>query len=804
MGNFKLRIQNLFGGDDIVEDPKAKSSSGGKSTILSCAKCSLHGKKQVIDPINKTAIVLIVGEAPGREEEKEGSRFVGRSGRLFRDCLEQAGFRVARDVQFDNVCRCRPSDDTDGNRAPSTKEVAICKELYLDKELERHQHIIVAGKIPQIAVLGKTKGNLRGNVVSFKGKRIAVTYHPSAILRRKNFEPGLEQRFTEDLRFFHSVFVGGYEPKYTLVVSEKTRNDCLADILNSREITFDVETTGLELDSVLNVVGVGTEQNAYSIPVVGKYAANQELVKRIFQFKDKLYIGFNVQFDYNLLLANGLCARNLRLADAMIMEHMLNSSRGRETYGLKSLAVEKGFRWSRLVINPANPEKFEDLFPYSAEDVINTRALYHANRTACKEKKLISLSDKVVFPAINVISEMEYTGIGIDLTEMKRVRTRLISQIDILETELSEKFGERNWGSTAQIQDLLGKWLAGNAVKTVTKTGAIGTNEPALKLYQEYAETTNIEDFKLFCSNMLKLRELKKLLSTYVEGLSAKVQGDGKLHGHFSLIGTATGRLSSSGPNLQNIPRDARIKSMFVVPKGWSFLEADASQIELRVVASIAPEPIMIKAYNAGEDLHSLTASIILRVPIDKVTKHQRQTAKAVNFGFIYGQSWQGFKVYAKSKFGVVLTDDEAKTFRQNFFDKYFGIQHWHKRVEMEIMRGQQTVTTVFGRLRYLDGDNTGHLTRQALNTPVQSPASDCNLIAMRYVWDNVDYNSAKFVLTVHDQFMLMVKDEYLDTAVKVVSKAGKHVDDSCPWLKVHFVLDMKVGKNWGNTKELK
>lgn len=804
MGKLKTRIQTLFG-DDSVQEPKKKKSVS-RSTVLSCARCPLNGRKQVIDPINKTATVLVIGEAPGKEEEEQGLRFVGKSGRMLRDCLEQAGFRVDRDIHFENACRCRPTKPDGGNRTPDGKEISTCYELYLSKEIERFQNIILVGKIPELSILGKTKAALRGNVFSFKGKRIAATYHPAYVLRMKHPTPEIEEHFISDLKFFHNVFMEGYEPKYTLIDIDdnKAKDKCLQDITDSQDVIFDIETTGLSLDSIITVVGVGSDTGTYVIPISGKYAGNKDFVRKLFSFTDKTYVGYNVQFDYNVMMANGLCDRGLKLADAMIIEHLLDMEKDREDFKLKTAAVNSGFRWSRLVINPASPDKFEDLFPYNAEDTINTRRLYRLKRKVCSERALNYVADTVIFPSINVIAEMERNGILIDTDEMKRVRVKLLAQIDILDTELTERFGERNWSSTAQMQELLSTWLGNSTARRTTETGQICTDEEALKAYLDYAATIDSGDFKFFCETVLQLREFKKMLNTYIDGMADKIFADGTLKGSFSLIGTATGRLSSSRPNLQNIPRDGRIKSMFIAEPGWTLVEADASQIELRVVASVAPEPVMIKAYNLGEDLHSLTASLLCDVPLDKVTKLQRQTAKAVNFGLIYGQSWEGFKNYAKTKFGVVLTDLEAQQFRKSFFDKYFGIKMWHSSVETQIMRGNLDVVTVFGRIRRLSGDNFGHKVRQALNTPIQSPASDCNLLAMRYVWDNLPSDRCKAILTVHDQFMFSVRDDYVMEAAGIIRKAGDYVSKQCRWLKVPFVLDIKVGKNWGVMKDLK
>lgn len=812
MSNFKLKVQSLLGTEDVDLSPTMKSGKAkGKSKGTqpdSCQKCSLFGSKQVVDPPNSNAKVLIVGEAPGKEEEKEGRCFVGQSGQVLRECLTKAGWSMD-DIQFANTCRCRPKNDQGGNRAPTTKERALCKKLYLDRTLERFDKIIVVGKVPEETVLGSANSWIRGHVVLDGKKLIGITYHPAYVLRRRNMrDDSTEATLTDDLKFFKSVLVDGYKPDFTFVDSDISREQCWMDTKGIAETSFDIETTGTKYDSSIVLVGVLGKTKTWVIPVIGKYADNRDLVKEIFSQEETLYIAFNTSFDYRQTFGNGLCARRIKLTDAMLVEYLLDPGRGIDWYKLKGLCGRRGIHWSRLLLDPLKYESIYDLACYNAEDVQNTSALYNQRKPELEKRGLGFVLSKVVNPALNVIGEMEWNGAKINLKEMESLRTKLKRQKKLIEEELVDRFGEYNFGSSIQIQKLLEK-LGAKPIRT-TETGRWSTDADTLKDYVVKYSTpdspfgSQSTGIVFLCKCLLQLREISKLLSTYVEGLAKKIDGDGRLRGGFFLQGTATGRLSSSGPNLQNIPRGSRVKSMFEAEEGWTYIEADASQIELRVVASVAPEPIMITAYNSGADLHSLTAGYVLSKNVSEVTKFERQLAKAVNFGLIYGQSAFGFRAYAKGKFDVDLTDAEAKRFRDAFFDRYIGIREWHRRVSMDVENGNRLVTTPFGRIRELFGDDVNGMIRQALNTPIQSAASDCNLLAMRYVWDNVSIDYCRFLLTVHDQFLLAVRKSHFDTLLEIIANSTTHVNNECPWLKVPFELSLKSGSSWGTLEELK
>lgn len=275
----------------------------------------------------------------------------------------------------------------------------------------------------------------------------------------------------------------------------------------------------------------------------------------------------------------------------------------------------------------------------------------------------------------------------------------------------------------------------------------------------------------------------------------------------YSFVNTVSGRLASSKPNLQNVPRDSRIKSLFVPEPGYIFVEGDMSQIELRVAAVIANDHAMISALRDGKDLHQLTASLVMGKQEDQVTKEERQKAKAVNFGFLYGQGWMSFKGFAKSQYGVELSDKEAQEWRQRFFKEYYGLALWHKEVEDKV-RADKFIESPLGRVRRLHEDMAStykdrveHAIRQAVNSPVQGTASDITMMILGELYKIRNKVSsreeARLVSTVHDSLMLEVKLDKVEECKQWIDDAIKEVHKKLTWFSVPLVIDLKVSEKW-------
>lgn len=817
-----MRIKSLVGNQEIVmsdQQMKAKASSRGfspKKAKTACEKCRLHGQAQITDPINTQARVLVIGEAPGDEEERSGKLFVGRSGLVLRDTLDAAGIPPDT-VQFANVCRCRPKGENGKNRTPTAAEITKCTETHLQHLIARHDKVIILGKVAESAVLGGSHEEAIGNVVAQKDKLIGVAYHPSYIYRQRQ-NAKVAQAYIQDFQFFRKVLFEDYTPVYTVVQDEFTRQSCYADLCAAEYIPIDYEATGVTVFDRLTILGLKGRDKVWVIPLIGKYADNWALAKRALRIEGKTYVAHNAQYEYKMSRANDLCERDILLSDVMIQQYALDPGRGRNGYRLKVICREHGLRWSRLVLTPWLVDDFDNLITYNAEDVWNTDSLYKIFRDETRRVGVHEVLAEVSDPALNVLGEMEYTGCRLDTELMTLEHKRLNSKMAILEDELTEIFGykgtnkdgtkeEWNFGSDDQIGELLRSFGAEGL--QITKTGKVSTSadniEDLISFYENNPNKKNAGKILDLCRRRLQIQKIKKTDGTYIKGSFSRLGQDGRIRGGFHLNGTVTGRLSSSNPNLQNIPRGKSVKQFYVADPGWTFIEADASQAELRVGCSLAPDEYMISLYQIGADVHRYTAAAMTGKDPKDVTKSERQAGKPVNFGLLYGQSANGLREYAKSSYGVHLTEAQSRQFREAFFVRYPGFALWHNQVDATISLGNNTVRTPFGRVRYLDPMLPDHeRVRQALNTPIQSAASDCTMLFARYIWDMVDPERCKFVLTVHDQVLLMVRDGYEQEVIRIVKASEKHVMRcTAHWLRVPFVIDMKLGKSWADMVEL-
>jgi len=332
--------------------------------------------------------------------------------------------------------------------------------------------------------------------------------------------------------------------------------------------------------------------------------------------------------------------------------------------------------------------------------------------------------------------------------------------------------------------------------------------------YSVDEETLNTYAYenKEWAKLIIKIRKQDKLLSTYVDKMPGLVKMDGRIRTQFDPIGTVAGRASSSNPNLQNIPRDNRIYKMFVADEGKLLLYFDFAALELRVACSIAHEKKMIEAFNSDIDLHKRTATFITKKKMEEITKDERQLAKGVSFGLLYGQQAEGLKRYLFDKFDIDISLDEAERIREVFFSQYTALPLWYKRVTEEIAGTYQIVYPT-GRIRRFPqikmlGKVPGEIFRQAVNAPVQGSGNDCVVFTMSNLHRLIKKRRmpAKFVLTVHDMVMLEmdddqgVVDEIKDLTEMILTDVLPN-DDMFKWLRVKLAVEFKQGKSWGDLK---
>jgi DNA polymerase-1 len=402
-------------------------------------------------------------------------------------------------------------------------------------------------------------------------------------------------------------------------------------------------------------------------------------------------------------------------------------------------------------------------------------------------------------PLIEIIRGMEDTGILLDTTVLGKLSKTLHTEIEVLEKAIYRAAGEEfNINSPKQLAHILFETL-GVSRKGIKKTagGAVSTRESEL---QKLATEHDI------VGHILNYRELQKLVSTYVDTLPKLVAKDGRVHSQLHQTGTATGRMSSTDPNMQNLPAGSgwgsAIRAAFITPPNATFLAFDYSQIEMRVLAELSGDKKLIKIFSSGQDVHSQVAAFVYGVPESDVTKDMRRRAKVVNFGIIYGMGVNALKD------NLGTTRKEAEEFYASYFDAFPTIRAYFDTVVAEAHRLGYT-TTLFGRRRYLPGLRS-HIPyiraaqeRMALNAPIQGTAADLIKLAMVRVHEALVAqgleDGVRMILQIHDELVFEAKDELLEETLPHIRDAMESVGD----MKVPLVVNASKGPNLGELKDI-
>lgn len=495
------------------------------------------------------------------------------------------------------------------------------------------------------------------------------------------------------------------------------------------------------------------------------------------------------------LLGHGVRPRGL-VFDSLLAAYLLDPTRS--AYPLPQLAQQY---LGRAV--PAREDvlgKGRQALPFGALDLRTAASFLGAQAACCRDlvtpmraeleaAALAPLMDGVEMPLLPVLAAMEWVGVRVDLGRVRDLAEDFGRRIEAVAHEVYRLAGcTFNINSTHQLQEVLFDKL-GLPAKHRTKTGYSTSAEALEELRAVHPVVEKI----------LEHRTLVKLKGTYLDGMPALVNpGTGRVHTTFNQAVTATGRLSSNDPNLQNIPvRDElgrRIRGIFIPEEGWVFLSGDYSQIELRLLAHVSGDPVLIEAFRAGEDIHRRTASEVFGVPLDQVTDEMRSRAKAVNFGIVYGISDFGLA----QQLGIGR--GEAREYITSYFLRYPGVRRWIDGILGEA-RTQGFVTTLMGRRRQLPGilsrnpQERGFAERTAINTPLQGSAADVIKLAMVNLHRELGARGlrARIILQVHDELILEVPREELGEAARLVRSCMENVME----LAVPLRVDLKAGPSW-------
>jgi DNA polymerase-1 len=595
------------------------------------------------------------------------------------------------------------------------------------------------------------------------------------------------------------------ETNYQVIQTEQALAEMIDKLKLAKIIAIDTETTSLNALSA-ELVGLSfsaDKHQAYYIPVAhkeGEQLAKQKVLQAldvIFSDESIKKVGQNLKYDLTILRNEGVSLKGT-LFDTMLESYILNSAQSRhdmDSMAKKYLQIET-IKFEDIAGKGSKQVTFDEIEiakagEYAAEDADITLQLHKYLMPRVKAiPKLRQVFEKIEMPLMPIIAEMEYQGVLIDSSILAKQSVELSKQLEELQTEAYAIAGKSfNMNSPKQLQSILFEELGLPIIKKTPK----GQPSTAENVLQELAY-----DYPL-PSIILKYRSLYKLLTTYVDALPKRINAKtGRVHTSYNQAVTATGRLSSSEPNLQNIPirtpEGRAIRNAFIAPAGSLLLACDYSQIELRIMAHLSRDEGLLQAFSAGQDIHKATASEVFDVALDKVTPEQRRRSKAVNFGLIYGMSAFGLS----KQLGIER--HEAQQYIDMYFAKYPGVLAY-----MEATRKKAHefgfVETIKGRRLYLPDINAKNkmlvkaAERTAINAPMQGTAADIIKQAMIdiFAWQQTCDLDIKMVMQVHDELVFEVKTEHVDVAKEKIQE----LMENAVQLDVPLEVAIDQGANW-------
>ena len=599
---------------------------------------------------------------------------------------------------------------------------------------------------------------------------------------------------------FESIKTTQHE--YKLVENEEELRQLCDFFITKESVSIDTETTSTDAISA-ELVGLSfsvEEKKAFYVAVPANYEEALKIVqifKPLYESDKIMKIGQNIKYDYEVLTRYGVTLQG-KMFDTMIahyliqpelhhnMDYMAETLLGYQTIHIEELLGPKGKKQKNM--RDLSPT---DIYEYAAEDADITLRLKNVLEPRLKELGVEELFWNIEMPLVRVLADMELNGVCLDTEALQDTSKIFTERMKQYEQEIYKEAGEEfNISSPKQVGDILfGKLQIMDKPKK-TKTGQYVTSEEVLQ---------SLESKSPIVRNILNYRGMKKLLSTYIDALPKLINPrTGHIHTSFNQALTATGRLSSSDPNLQNIPvrtdDGKEIRKCFIPEDGCLFFSADYSQIELRIMAHLSEDENMMEAFREGHDIHRATAAKIWHVDIDKVTDAQRKKAKQANFGIIYGITTYGLAQR------MDIPNSEAKELIEGYFRTFPKVQAYMEQAKEEA-RAKGYAETLFHRRRYLADINSRNATvrgfaeRNAINAPIQGTEADIIKVAMVRIWERFKKEGirSKMILQVHDELNFSVFPEEREQVERIVIE---EMQNAYP-LNVPLIADAGWGKNW-------
>ena len=594
---------------------------------------------------------------------------------------------------------------------------------------------------------------------------------------------------------------------YNIIDNEKDFKNLISKLIKKKIFSFDTETTSLNPISA-ELVGLSfsiKDSEAYYIPISHVKKSENILLeeKSIFEYLIDLFsrtelvvIGQNIKYDMNVLSKHKV-AFNCKLQDTMLMSYIYNSSGKHDLNSLAKKYLDYDvIKYEDVVGTGAKQKVFSEInvdvaMPYACEDADITLKLYEYFLKKLKPlKSQYDLYTNIELPLLKVIAQIEQNGVMIDAKKLEKQSIDLGQRIESVEEEVytlaKQKF---NIGSPKQLQEIFYDKLNLPVIKKTPK-GQPSTSEDVM---QELSLTHELPKL------ILQYRNLSKLKNTYTDKLGIQIDSKTKrLHTSYNQTVTITGRLSSSNPNLQNIPIKTddgkKIRQTFITNKDSKIISADYSQIELRVMAHMSNDQSLIQSFMNGEDIHSATAKEVFSLKNKNPSEGERRAAKAINFGLIYGISSFGLSKQLK------INTSEAKEYIEKYFDKYQGVRAFMDETKKNA-KTNGYVSTLLGRKIHLTNITHNNFQirsaaeRTAINAPIQGTAADILKIAMININNWIDQENApiKMIMQVHDELVFEVHKDFIDNASNMISDQMI----KCFSLSIPLLVDIGIGDNW-------
>lgn len=777
--------------DDIIATLARLAAEKGLPVLI------LSGDKDLMQLVDERVRLLKPARPPRQEVElldREGVKeHLGVPPELVRDYLALVGDKV------DNV--------------PGVPGIG---EKTAQKLLEEF------GSLERVLENAEKVGNARVRESLLKHREMALLSRELVALREVDLELGLPEpiaacrpgprdearlrQLLEELEFRSVLKELGLaqkaisEGRYHTVLAEAEFKALLDRLANCEEFALDLETTSQD-SMVAEIVGIALAFEPFEgfyIPVGHDYlGAPQQLgreyvLERLRPFLEderKKVLGQNLKYDAKVLRRYGITLRGIAF-DSMIAAYLLDPTSRKDLGELAARYLKREVTsYKELSDQDMRKVPIEEATRYAGEDAEVVLRLRDLMVQELKEKGLYQLFTEVELPLIEVLVEMELAGVLMDPHVLEEQAKGIEVLLDNLRQEIFHLAGEEfNPASPKQVAAILYEKLKLPVIKK-TKTGP-STDSLVLK---ELALQHPLPE------KIVTYRELEKLLNTYIRKLPEYINPKtGRIHTSFNQSVTATGRLSSSDPNLQNIPvrteLGGQIRRAFIAPKGRKLLAADYSQIELRMLAHLSGDENLIRAFREEEDLHIRTASELFEVPKEKVTKAQREIAKRVNYATIYGVS--AFRLSKE----LGIPQKEAQRYLDKYFERYPRVKAF---IEEKIREAEEKgyATTILNRRRYLphitsrDHNLRSYDQRNAINTPIQGSSADLMKLAMLRVYEKIKAGELKadLLLQIHDELLFELDAAEVERAAPIIKETMEHVME----LRVPLKVDIKVGENW-------